>query len=124
VQLFNSPEPDPAGNDPSEPDPLARFRTWRGFLLATIVLNVLFVYGMIGSVKDPGVAVWTKTLSWFPFNVIGSVLYLVLLSKLSRADADRARAAGGADRAGTRWTPYVILCIAMIAANWIAFFVA
>jgi hypothetical protein len=119
VQIFNAPE-----EGPPEPDPLARFRTWRGFLLATIVLNVLFVYGMMGSVKDPSTAAWTKALSWFPFNVIGSVLYLVLLRKLSQADADCAQAAGGADKAGTYGALYIALCIAMIIANWIALFAA
>ena len=116
MQPHDSPEP-----DPTEPDPLARFRTWRGFLLATIVLNVLFVYGMIGSVQDPGTAAWTKALSWFPFAVIASVMYLVLLRKLSDADADCAKATGAA---GTRWTLLGVLCVVMIAANWIALFVA
>jgi hypothetical protein len=124
VQIFNAPEERPGEPDPNEPDPLSRFRTWRGFLLATIVLNVLFVYGMMGSVKDPSTAVWTKALSWFPFNVIGSVLYLVLLRKLSQADSDCAQAAGGADKAGTYGALYVVLCIAMIIANWIALFAA
>ena len=122
MQIFNSPEQEPNDGGPSEPDPLSRFRTWRGFLFATIVLNVLFVYGMIGSVQDPGTAAWTKALSWFPFAVIASVLYLVLLRKLSSADADCAKA--GAGRAGTHGVLYVALCIIMIAANWIALFVA
>lgn len=124
MPIFNSPEQDASGQDSPEPDPLSRFRTWRGFLLATIVLNVLFVYGMIGSVQDPGVAAWTKALSWFPFNVIGSVLYLVLLTKLSHADADCAQAAGSADRADTHGTLYVALCLLMIVANWFAMIVA
>ena len=124
MPLFNSPEQAPTGPDPAEPDPLARFRTWRGFLLATIVLNILFVYGMIGSVQDPSVAAWTKALSWFPFNVIGSVLYLVLLTKLSHADAACAQAAGGADRADTHGTLYVVLCLLMVVANWFAMIVA
>ncbi len=124
MRIFNSPEQAPAEPDSNEPDPLARFRTWRGFLLAAIVLNVLFVYGMIGSVADPSVAAWTKALSWFPFAVIASALYLVLLTKLSRADADCARAAGRAGRAGSYKTRYVFLCVAMILANWVALFAA
>ena len=122
MQGPDSPEQNPSGQDPSVPDPLARFRTWRGFLLAAVVLNVLFVYGMIGSVADPRVAVWSKALSWLPFNVIASVLYYVLLVKLSRADADCVQAASGADRAVTHGSLYVILCLAMIAANWVVLF--
>ncbi len=122
MQIFNSPEQEPNDGGPSEPDPLSRFRTWRGFLFATIVLNVLFVYGMIESVREPGTAAWTKTLSWFPFDVIGTVLYLVLLRKLSQADADCAQS--GAARARTGGTLYAALCIAMIIANWIALIAA
>lgn len=103
-----------------EKDPLARFRTWRGFLFASIALNVLFVYGMIGAMTDPHAAGWYKALSWLPFNVIASVLYYVFLVKLTQADVDCARASG----ARSRGTPYVVLCLAMIAANWIALFVA
>lgn len=88
---------------------MARFRSWRGFLLAAILLNALFVWGMWSSVADRGVAAWTKALSWFPFNVIATVLYLVFMAKL-------ARPGGGA--------LYAWLCVAMIAANWLAMFIA
>lgn len=91
---------------PDEPDPLARFRSWRGFLAAAIVLNALFVYGMFAGASDPSVRGWFKALSWLPFNVIASTLYFVFMVKLSKA------------------APYVVICLAMIAANWIAMFVA
>ncbi len=91
---------------PDEPDPLARFRSWRGFLAAAIVLNALFVYGMFAGASDPSVRGWFKALSWLPFNVIASALYFVFMVKLSKA------------------APYVVICLAMIAANWIAMFVA
>lgn len=109
---------------PAVADPLARFRSWRGFLLTAIALNALFVWGMWGSASDPSTSAWTKALSWFPFNVIASVLYLVFMAKLSRADGEVAKAAGGADKANTGGAFYILLCVAMIAANWILMFAA
>lgn len=111
-------EAPPTGN------PLARFRSWRGFLLAAVVLNALFVWGMWGSATDASVAAWTKALSWFPFNVIATVLYLVFMAKLNRADGAVAEAAGGADKANTGGAFYVLLCVVMISANWILMFAA
>jgi len=107
------PEPGPAA---PEPDPLARFRSWRGFLVAAILLNALFVWGLWGSASAPGVGAWTKALSWFPFNVIASVLYLVFMAKLTRSGDDAAPAPGG--------TFYVVLCVTMIVANWVLMFAA
>lgn len=103
-------------DEPAAGDPLARFRSWRGFLLAAVALNALFVWGMWGSASDPSVGAWTKALSWFPFNVIATVLYLVFMAKLSRA--------GGADQAKTGGAFYVLLCVAMIATNWLLMFLA
>jgi hypothetical protein len=124
MEIPDSPEPDSSGDEAKEQDPLARFRSWRGFLFAAIVLNALFVYGMFASASDPSVKAWYKALSWLPFNVIASVLYFVFLVKLSKADEDCAKAAGGADKVGTHGALYVVLCVVMIAANWIAMFAA
>ena len=87
-------------------------------------LNTLFVYGMFAGASDPSVKAWYKALTWLPFNLIASVLYFVFLVKLSKADEDCSKAAGGADKAGTNGALYVVLCVAMIAANWIAMFAA
>lgn len=109
MSALNTREPDPAGPDALEPDPLARFRSWRGFLFASLAVNVLFVYGMLGGMADPGVATWYKALVWLPFNVIATAIYLAILGRLSRADANRSRA-------GTAF--YLVLCVALIVANW------
>jgi hypothetical protein len=106
VNILDTPEQGSSDQDPGERDPLARFRSWRGFLAAAIALNVLFVYGMFAGASDPSVRGWFKALSWLPFNVIASALYFVFMVKLSKA------------------APYVVICLAMIAANWIAMFVA
>ncbi len=103
MQVLDSPEQDPSGQDSAEKDPLARFRSWRGFLFASIALNVLFVYGMLGGVSDPSAAIWYKVLAWLPFNVIATAVYLAIMARL-------ANSAGG--------TFYRILCLAMIVANW------
>ncbi|NTV93995.1 MAG: hypothetical protein HGA75_01075 [Thiobacillus sp.] len=103
---------DDASGPEQGPDPPARFSSWRSFLFVAIAVNALFVWGMWGSVSDPSVAVWTKALSWLPFNVITTVLYYVFMKKLA------------ADSAGSVGSFYVILCLAMIAANWIALFLA
>ena len=115
--MLNSPEPDSSGREAQEQDPLAHFRSWRGFLAAAIVLNALFVYGMFAGASDPSVKAWFKALSWLPFNVIASVLYFVFMVKLSKVG-------GGADKAGGNGALYIVICLAMIAANWIAMFVA
>lgn len=91
-----------------EQDPLARFRNWRGFLFATIVVNLLFIYGMLGNTGDASLGIWYKALIWLPFNVIASVLYYVFKIKL-------------ADRAGGGY--YGLLCLAMIAADWVIMFI-
>jgi len=88
----------------ADPDPLARFRNWRGFLFAAIAVNLLFVYGMLGNTGDASLGIWYKTLIWLPFNVIASVLYYVFKVKLADAAAGRV---------------YGLLCLVMIAANWI-----
>jgi hypothetical protein len=90
-------------------DPLADFRNWRNFFFVAVLVNALFIHGMTGAVADPGAAAWIKTLSWFPFNVIATVLYYAFMVKLGPG-------AGGA--------VYRLLCAAFIAANWIAMIVA
>ncbi len=124
MSILNSSGQDPSEAGANELDPLARFRSWRGFLLVAIALNTLFVYGMFAGASDPSVKAWYKALTWLPFNLIASVLYFVFLVKLSKADEDCSKAAGGADKAGTNGALYVVLCVAMIAANWIAMFAA
>lgn len=99
MSIADLPEP-----DTEEQDPLVRFRNWRGFLAAAIVVNVLFVYGMLGNTADASLAVWYKSLIWLPFNVIATVLYYVFKVKLR-------------DTAGGTW--YGILCLAIVVANWI-----
>lgn len=105
-------KPDDAGAPDAGADPLACFRTWRGFLVAAVAVNALFVWGMWGSVAHSGVGAWIKVFSWFPFNVIATVLYYVFMKKLSGPDA---RPAGGY---------YAALCLALIAANWGAMILA
>ncbi len=113
MTIFNTPEQDPSADNAVEADPLARFRTWRGFLFAAIVLNALFVYGMFAAASDPTVSAWVKTLSWLPFNVIASVLYYVFMIRLTQADASQVMNLF-----------YRVICIAMIIANWVALLVA
>ncbi len=110
------PDQEPSTEEIPDRDPLTRFRSWRGFLVAAIAVNVLFVYGMFAAVSDPGTKTWFKTLSWLPFNVIATVLYYVFLVKLSKADADGAKP--------TFSVFYAFLCIAMTIANWLAMFTA
>lgn len=102
-------QPDQEAMAATEQGPPGRFRSWRGFLLATIIVNALFVYGMLGAVRDPAAAAWLKALSWLPFNVIASVLYLVFVVRLSRARAGAA---------------YACLCVGLILGNWIVMFSA
>lgn len=117
-------ESGPAGHEPDFPDaperdPLARFRSWRGFLLAAVVVNALFVWGMYGNTAGSGLGTWYKSLIWLPFNVIASVLYYVLPTKLARLDAETGRT-GALARAERSF--YFILCTVMIVANWIVMF--
>lgn len=100
---LNSPEHEPAVEDGEDQDPLARFRDWRGFLLAAIGVNLLFVYGMLGNVGDPSVRTWFKALVWLPFNAIATAVYLMIAVKLSK-------------HFGRAF--YLILCLAMVVANW------
>ncbi len=90
--------------DAPETDPLAHFRSWYGFLVAAIAVNVLFVGGIWSNATDPSVGAWTVALVWLPFNAIATVVYLVCMAKL-------AKARGG--------PVLILLCVAMIAANWI-----
>jgi hypothetical protein len=99
MQHATPPEPPPTEN--GETDPLARFRSWRGFLVAAIAVNVLFVYTMLGH-SDPGAAVWGKVLVWFPFNAIATAVYLAIMARLARD--------GGLF--------YSVLCTGLIIANW------
>lgn len=103
--------PDDAPVPEAGADPLARFRSWRGFLFVAIAVNGLFVWGMWGSVANPGLAGWVKAFSWLPFNVIATALYYVFMKKLTGPG-------------GPGGTFYVILCLALIVANWLAMFVA
>jgi hypothetical protein len=86
-------------------DPLARFRNWRGFLAATVLLNALFVYGLMAGTPDPTTKLLFKMLSWLPFNLIATALYYVFMVKLARAET------------GTHF--YGVLCSVMIVANWL-----
>jgi len=54
---------------------------------------------------DPGVAAWTKALSWLPFNLIATMFYLVCYAKVAG------------------WF-FRLLALAMIVLNWLAFFAA
>jgi hypothetical protein len=89
--------------DEVEADPLARFRNWQGFLWATVAVNVLFVYGMLGNVADPSVRTWFKALVWLPFNAIATAVYVMLAVKLARSPGKSF---------------YRILCLFLVAANW------
>lgn len=95
--------PDTPEQDANEADPLSRFRNWRGFLAASIVLNLLFIYGMLGAVSDPAGAIWYKTLAWLPFNAIATAVYLAIMARL-------------ADTPGGPF--YRALCILMIVLSW------
>jgi hypothetical protein len=124
MQILNEPDQMPPDREDGGSDAQTRFRSWRGFLFVAIAVNALYLWGMMGQMQDPSTAVWAKVLTWLPFNLIASVLYFVFLVKLSKADEDAARAAGGADKAGTGGAFYAVLCLAMIAVNWSAFFAA
>jgi hypothetical protein len=90
-----------------EPDPLARFRDWRGFLLAAIAVNVLFAWGMTLGAGDPQTRIWNVVLVWLPFNFIATVVYYAMLVRLS-----------GPERTPLARGFYRALCIILIVANW------
>lgn len=103
---MNSPPPDlPRDQDiPGAPDSApARLVNWLGFLLIGVAVNLLFLWGIQGSMGDASVAIWTKVLSWLPFNLIASVFYLVCYLKLT----------------ALAWR---LLALVMIGANWLSFF--
>ena len=87
----------------TEDDLLRRFRNWPGFFWATLGLNLLFVYGMLGALGAPGMGIWLKVLVWLPFNAIATAVYYMLAVKLAPGRG------GGFYRA---------LCFALVAANW------
>lgn len=107
MPVMNAPEHEPSGAAGDEHDPLRRFRSWHGFLAASMAVNALFVYAMLGAPPDPAVRVWYKVLMWFPFNAIATGVYLAIMARLSRG-------AGSAVAAGF----YVALCGLLIVANW------
>jgi hypothetical protein len=107
---------DGPGHEDGEAGPVPRFGSWRGFLYVAIAVNGLYLWGMTGQMGDPATAVWAKTLTWLPFNLIATVLYYVFIIKLSGTGGLTVRSLGGAF--------HVLLCLAMTALNWIAFFAA
>ena len=84
--------------DAEASDRLARFRSWRGFLVAAIAVNALFVYTLLGH-RAPEVALWHKTLLWLPFTAIATAVYLAVMRRLA-----------------SRF--YTALGALLIAANW------
>lgn len=80
------------------PDRLARFRSWRGFLVAAFVVNALFVYTLLGH-RAPEVVLWHKMLLWLPFTAIATAVYLAVMRRLA-----------------SRF--YTALGALLIAANW------
>jgi len=104
-----SEQPDQAAANEAGPDPLGRFRNWPGFFWATLALNLLFVYGMLGNVADPAASAWFKALVWLPFNAIATAVYLMLAVKLWQGYA------GGV---------YRLLCLALVLGNWLVMFLA
>jgi len=106
--------PEAARHDDEPPegageDALDRFRSWHGFLLASLAVNALFVYGMLANVADPSVRTWFKTLVWLPFNAIATAVYLALAVRL-------APSRGGAF--------LVILCGVVALSNWVVMWAA
>jgi hypothetical protein len=100
---------DSAAPPDAAPDPLAGFRNWRAFFVVAVLVNGLFVHGMWAAVGDAKAATWIKTLSWFPFNAIATVLYYAFMARLG---------------AGPGGGVYRLVCVALIALNWIALIVA
>lgn len=95
----HSPAPDAA----APADPLARFRSWRGFLLATVAVNALFVYTLLAH-NSPEAAIWHKALLWLPATAVFSAAYLAAMVRLARQYGPRL---------------YTPLCLALIVANWV-----
>ena len=110
MQVIDSPEQDPAAPEAGEKDPLARFRSWRGFLFAALAVYVLFAYAMAGN-TDASVGTWYKALVWLPFNAIATAVYLAIMARLSRPDKETA----GSNSGGAL---YAVVCVVMIIANW------
>lgn len=77
----------------------SRFHSWRGFLAASVAVNLLFIYGMAGGMADPNAAIWYKTLIWLPFNAIASAVYLAIMARLPGFF-------------------YRLICAAMIVLDW------
>jgi hypothetical protein len=94
-------------NDTS--DPLARFRSWHGFLLATLAVNGLFVWGMLANAHDPTQRIWFQTLVWLPFNAIATAVYYAIMQRL---------------RVEPRGCFYLLVCPLLIVANWLVMFLA
>jgi len=115
MQIFNARETPAEATEEAAPDPLHRFRNWRGFLAAAIAVNLLFAYGMWNNTADPSVAIWFKVLVWLPFNAIATALYVVFMLKLGKA-CDANNQTGGVF--------YSLLSGFMIAANWLMLFTA
>ena len=87
------------------PDPLARFRSWHGFLLAALAVNGLFVWGMLDNARDPLQRIWFQTLVWLPFNAIATAVYYAVMQRLPERF-------------------YWLLCTLLIVANWLIMFIA
>ncbi len=100
--IFNRTESQDGVPEDSTDDPLHRFRSWRGFLFATVAVNLLFVYGMLSGMGNANLSIWYKTLIWLPFNVIATALYLAIMTRLGNSG----------------WGIFRILCVVMVVANW------
>ncbi|OYY95216.1 MAG: hypothetical protein B7Y41_01530 [Hydrogenophilales bacterium 28-61-23] len=85
----------------------SRFHSWRGFLFASVAVNLLFVYGMLAGMGDATVSIWYKSLVWLPFNVISTALYLAIMARLGNSG----------------WALFRVICVVMIVANWSVMFV-
>lgn len=92
-----------------QPDSLTRFRSWHGFLLAALLVNALFVWGMVGNAQDPMQRIWFQTLVWLPFNAIATAVYYAIMQRL---------------RSQPRGCFYLWLCPLLIVANWLVMFLA
>ncbi len=103
---MSSERPEQEGLTPAAPEQggLGRFRSWHGFLVASLAVNALFVYGMLGNVADPEIAIWFKTLVWLPFNAIATALYITLALRL---------------RAGRGGSLLALLCAGVAIGNWL-----
>ena len=115
VSDMNTDSPEQVDADQTAPDPLQRFRNWRGFLAAAVAVNLLFLYGMLNNTADPDVAIWFKVLAWLPFNAIATALYLVFMIKLGKASEANNQTGGPV---------YALISACMLAVNWIALIAA